>query len=74
MVGILVFVHVIVALLLIGAILLHSGRGTGLSTAFGGGLPAAMTGSTMIEKNLDRITIVLAVVFGVTSIALARLT
>lgn len=67
-------IHIIVSIILIGAILLHSGRGTGLSNAFGGGgLPSAMTGATMIEKNLDRFTIFLAVIFAITSITLLKI-
>ncbi len=65
--------HVITCLGLIGAILLHSGRGSGLSSSFGGGLPSTFSGTTLIERNLDRITIVLAVVFALTSIALVLL-
>lgn len=67
-----IILHVLVSLGLIGAVLLHSGKGTGLSNAFGGGLPSAVSGSTMIEKNLDRLTIVLAVIFLFTSIYLAK--
>ncbi len=65
--------HVIACLGLIGAILLHSGRGSGLSSSFGGGLPSTFSGTTLIERNLDRITIVLAVVFALTSTALVLL-
>ena len=39
-------------------VLIHSGRGGGLSDMFGGGLGASAAGSTVMEKNLDRITIV----------------
>lgn len=69
----LIVVHIIVSIALIGAVLLHSGRGTGLSSAFGGGLPTGFTGSTMIEKNLDRLTIVLAIIFIITSLALFKI-
>ena len=54
-------------------ILLHSGRGGGLSDMFGGGLGASAAGSTVVEKNLDRITLVAAIIFGFTSISLALL-
>jgi preprotein translocase subunit SecG len=64
--------HIIVSLGLIGAVLLHSGRGTGLSNAFGGGMPSSMGSSTMIEKNLDRLTVIFAVIFLFTSIYLAK--
>jgi preprotein translocase subunit SecG len=65
-----VVIHVIVSVGMIMAILLHSGKGTGLSNAFGGGLPSTMAGSSLIERNLDRITIALGVTFGITSFVL----
>jgi preprotein translocase subunit SecG len=58
---------------LIGLVLLHSGRGGGLSDMFGGGMGAAAAGSTVVEKNLDRITIVLSLVFGFNTLILALL-
>ena len=64
-------VHVLVGLALIFLVLLHSGKGGGLSDMFGGGLGATAAGSTVVEKNLDRITVVVALVFAFTS-ALAR--
>ena len=73
MVAMLIFfvvLHTMVSLGLIGAILLHSGKGAGLSNAFGGGIPSSLGGSGVIEKNLDRITIGLALIFVVTSISL----
>jgi len=47
---------------LIAGILLHSGRGGGLSDMFGGGGGAAL-GSTAAERNLNRITFILALVW-----------
>ena len=61
--------QVISSLLLILFILLHAGRGGGLSEMFGGGMGAG-GGSTTVEKNLDRITVVTGVVFLVTTVAL----
>jgi preprotein translocase subunit SecG len=66
-------VHVGVCLGLIFLILLHSGKGGGLSDMFGGGLGATAAGSTVVEKNLDRITLVAALMFTISSIALAFL-
>ncbi|MCL6472051.1 MAG: preprotein translocase subunit SecG [Firmicutes bacterium] len=63
-------VHAILAIGLIIAILLHSGKGTGLSSAFGGALPSTFSGTSIIEKNLNRITVILASAFGVTSLVL----
>lgn len=48
---------------LIFLVLIHSGRGGGLSDMFGGGLGASAAGSTVMEKNLDRITVILALAF-----------
>lgn len=57
------------AVLLILFILLHAGRGGGLSEMFGGGM-TSLGGSTIMEKNLDRITVVTAVVFVLSTVAL----
>lgn len=69
--GAVVVVHVIVSLMLIMFILLKSGRGGGLSDMFGGGSMSQMSGSTVVEKNLDRMTVVTGVVFAVTTVVLA---
>jgi preprotein translocase subunit SecG len=66
-------VQVLSCLALIFLVLLHSGRGGGLSDMFGGGLGASAAGSTVVEKNLDRITVVVALVFTLSSVALALL-
>jgi preprotein translocase subunit SecG len=63
-------VHVAVSLLLVLLILLHSGRGGGLSDMFGGAGSVA-AGSTVVERNLDRITVAAAVVFAFTTVTLA---
>ena len=65
--------QVVSCLALIFLVLLHSGRGGGLSDMFGGGLGASAAGSTVVEKNLDRITVVVALVFVLASVALALL-
>ncbi len=44
-------------------ILLHSGKGTGISDAIASSMYSTQTGTSIIEKNLDRITIICAVVF-----------
>lgn len=66
-----VVVHVIVSLILIVLILLHSGRGGGLSDMFGGGMGTSAAGSTVMERNLDRLTVGVAVVFAFTTVILA---
>ncbi len=53
------------AIALVVLILLHSGKGTGVSEMFGGMLPSTSTGTGIIEKNLDRITVTTAVVWTV---------
>jgi len=62
---------VIVCGVLVLLILLHSGRGGGLSDMFGGSVGTAAAGSTVVERNLDRITVATAVVFSFTTIILA---
>ncbi len=66
-----VIVHVVVSFVLIVLILLHSGRGGGLSDMFGGGMGTAAAGSTVVERNLDRITVATAVIFSFTTLILA---
>jgi preprotein translocase subunit SecG len=66
-------IQVLSALSLIFLVLLHSGRGGGLSDMFGGGLGASAAGSTVVEKNLDRLTVVAAVIFMFASVALSLL-
>jgi preprotein translocase subunit SecG len=69
---ILIVIDVIVALLLIFLILLHSGRGGGLSDMFGGGqLGGSMAGSTVVERNLDRLTVIACIIFMFTTVILA---
>jgi preprotein translocase subunit SecG len=69
--GLVVVVHVIVSLILVLLILLHSGRGGGLSDMFGGAMGSAAAGSTVVDRNLDRITVGVAVVFAFTTLMLA---
>jgi preprotein translocase subunit SecG len=48
---------IIVSLLMVVLVLLHRGKGGGLSDLFGGGVSSTLSGSSVVEKNLDRITI-----------------
>jgi len=59
------------AIMLILFILLHAGRGGGVSEMFGGGMQSQAMGSTVMERNLDRITVITAIVFTGTTILLA---
>jgi preprotein translocase subunit SecG len=70
--GAIILVHLGACLGLIVLILLHAGRGGGLSDMFGGGAGGgAMAGATVVEKNLDRITVVAAIIFMFTTILLS---
>lgn len=71
MTAVFVVIHVIASLMLILFILLHAGRGGGVSEMFGGGMQTQAMGSTVMERNLDRITIVTAIIFAGTTIILA---
>jgi preprotein translocase subunit SecG len=72
--AILVVVHSLVSVLVVFLVLLHSGKDAGLSGAFGvGSTSGAYGGSTaIVEKNLDRVTVVAAIVFFLTTFFLAR--
>jgi preprotein translocase subunit SecG len=63
--------NVLASLILIVLVLLHSGKGGGLSDMFGGGMGASAMGSTVMERNLDRLTVVVALVWGFTVVALS---
>jgi preprotein translocase subunit SecG len=69
--AIVIAIHILVSFALIVMVLLHSGKGGGLSEMFGGGLGSAAAGSTVVERNLDRATIVCAIVFCFTTVILA---
>jgi preprotein translocase subunit SecG len=69
--AIIVGIHIIVSLMLVLLVLLHSGRGGGLSDMFGGGMGSAAAGSTVVERNLDRITVATAIIFAFTTLILA---
>ena len=61
------------SLLLIILVLLHKGRGGGLSDMFGGGMSSSLGGSSVAERNLDRLTVGLGVVWAACIIALGLL-
>lgn len=65
-----VAIEVASALGMILLILMHSGKGGGLSDMFGGSVGAAAQGSTVVERNLDRITIVLVLIFAFSTLTL----
>lgn len=67
--NILFAIHIIASVGLILLILLHAGRGGGISGLFSG-MVETFDGAGIVEKNLDRITIILSVVFTITTIML----
>ncbi len=64
---------VMTSAVLILSILLHKGKGGGLSDMFGGGITSSIGSSGVAERNLDRITIVSAVLWGVVIVLLGLL-
>jgi preprotein translocase subunit SecG len=65
---------IITSLLMILLVLLHKGKGGGLSDLFGGGISSSLGSSSVVERNLDRITIFTGVVWFVCIVALGILT
>ncbi len=64
--GIVAVLQLLVSLALIFLILLHAGRGGGVSDMFGGGMSSGnIAGSTVVERNLDRLTVIIAISFAV---------
>lgn len=63
-------VLVLASILMTILVLLHKGKGGGLSSLFGGGMQSNLAGSTVVEKNLDRFTIITAVIWIVCIIGL----
>ncbi|MGD9754845.1 MAG: preprotein translocase subunit SecG [Acidimicrobiia bacterium] len=65
-------IQILSALALLFLVLLHSGKGGGMSDLLGGGSAAsAAAGSTVMERNLDRLTIIVALVFTFSTMTLA---
>ncbi|HZF57236.1 MAG TPA: preprotein translocase subunit SecG [Rubrobacter sp.] len=67
---IIAFFHTIFCIALIGLILLHSGKGGGLSSSLGGGIGGTFSGTTIMEKNLTRLTLIVVALFALTNVAL----
>ena len=67
-------IQVIISVVLIFLILLHSGKDAGLSGAFGiGGGGSSIGGGSMVERNLDRATVVFAVVWALNTFILLKI-
>ena len=56
-------VLIITSLLMIVLVLLHRGKGGGLSDLFGGGVTSSLGSSTVVERNLDRLTIITGIIW-----------
>lgn len=56
-------VLVVTSLIMGLSVLLHKGKGGGLSSLFGGGVQSNLSGSTVVEKNLDRYTVVMVIIW-----------
>ena len=70
------FLSIVLILTSIGMIvlvLLHKGKGGGLSNLFGGGVSSSLGGSAVVEKNLDRLTIIFGLIWFTSIIALGLL-
>ncbi|WP_448317931.1 preprotein translocase subunit SecG [Streptomyces sp. CO7] len=65
---------IVFSLLLMLLVLMHKGKGGGLSDMFGGGMQSSVGGSSVAERNLDRITVVVGVLWFVTIVVLAIIT
>lgn len=64
----------VTSVLLIVLVLLHKGKGGGLSDLFGGGVSTSLGGSSVAERNLDRVTVGLALIWAATILALGLIT
>ena len=66
----LAFLQFLFCVALVGLILLHSGKGGGLSSSLGGGIGDTFSGTTIMEKNLTRLTLIVVGLFTLTNVAL----
>jgi preprotein translocase subunit SecG len=64
---------IVFSLLLMLLVLMHKGKGGGLSDMFGGGMQSSVGGSSVAERNLDRITIVIGLIWFALIVVLALL-
>ncbi|HSY15844.1 MAG TPA: preprotein translocase subunit SecG [Jatrophihabitantaceae bacterium] len=69
----LTIVLVLASLLLVILVLLHRGKGGGLSSMLGGSFYSSLSGSSVVERNLDRITVIAGVVWAVCIVGLGLL-
>ncbi len=70
MIYVLAFLHTIFSVALVVLILLHSGKGGGLSSSLGGGTGSTFSGTSIMEKNLTRLTLIVIALFAISTLAL----
>ena len=68
--GIVIFIHVLLSIFLIVLVLMHSGRDSGLGSLGGG---ASQGGQHVMERNLDRLTVIVALMYAATTITLGKI-
>jgi preprotein translocase subunit SecG len=73
MITFLSIVLILASLGMVVLVLLHKGKGGGLSNMFGGGVSSSLGGSAVVEKNLDRLTIICGLVWFVSVVAIGLL-
>ncbi|MGH3243206.1 MAG: preprotein translocase subunit SecG [Spirillospora sp.] len=66
-------VLIVTSLLMVVLVLMHKGKGGGLSDMFGGGISTSLGGSSVVERNLDRLTIAVGVLWFASIVALGLL-
>ena len=64
---------IITSIALMALILLHRGKGGGLSSLFGGSMQSSLSGSSVVEKNLDRLTLFIAAIWVISIIGVGLL-
>ena len=64
---------VITSIVLILLVLLHRGKGGGLSSMFGGGMQSSLSGSSVVEKNLDRLTLFVGMIWTVSIVGVGTI-
>ncbi len=64
---------IITSLLMVVLVLLHKGKGGGLSDLFGGGISSSLGSSSVVERNLDRITIFTGIIWFISIVVLGIL-
>ena len=67
------FLQIVLLVTSMALILLHRSRGGGLSSLFGGGVQSSLSGSSVVEKNLDRLTLFVSAVWVISIVGIGLL-